>query len=678
MHKRAAFVFLLGFTSLGACDNASEPPQWRQAAALHPPADPNDEEVEHLRKQIPSLKTVPIPEPSNLHEYVADRQAAIQLGKAFYWDMQVGSDGLVACASCHHKAGADSRIKNQIRPRSPLVAGATFFAGGPNSVVQASNFPFHRLSNPDDRHSTVLFDGGSNRVASAGVIRYKFTDVRPGQAEDAGTLLADPVFNVGGTNVRRASIVNAPTNINAVFNFRQLAAGQAYDTFNGVNTAGVRDARPLIVKVMNGVLTPTVVRIDHASLASQASGPPLDPVEMAYAGRTFPKLGKKMLTLIPLAKQHVAADDSVLGAIASPHGRGLTISYSALIKTAFRREFWDATEIVTYSGGSTADRVAEGAGADAGTPSVSPHPQRPLTSDEYTAMEANFSLFWGLALQLYQATLVSDDSPFDRFAERRGILTSAQMRGLRIFVGRGVGGQGGQRATCLGCHGGAELTTASVTQAMPRPIERILMPDGGTAVRDTGFMNIAVRPSTEGRIQGGADPVFGAFSLAVWAQQGNNIGFDLSPPLSSTERTAVVGAIKSPTLRNIELTAPYFHTGGSATLRQVVDFYVRGGDFADAERTDLDPLLRPVALHERDKADLVEFLIALTDERVRRQSAPFDHPQLLLPAGHPGDQFSVQDDGSGKAIDTIIEVPAVGRHGGAPLTPFLGLDPRQP
>ena len=59
-----------------------------------------------------SLKGVPRPEPSNLGEFVLNKSEAIALGKALFWDMQVGSDGKTACASCHFSAGADSRGKN--------------------------------------------------------------------------------------------------------------------------------------------------------------------------------------------------------------------------------------------------------------------------------------------------------------------------------------------------------------------------------------------------------------------------------------------------------------------------------------------------------------------------------------------------------------------------------------
>ena len=64
----------------------------------------------------PSLKTVAVPRPSNLGDYVKDEQAAVRLGKALFWEMQVGSDGVTSCATCHFHAGADSRTKNQLAP----------------------------------------------------------------------------------------------------------------------------------------------------------------------------------------------------------------------------------------------------------------------------------------------------------------------------------------------------------------------------------------------------------------------------------------------------------------------------------------------------------------------------------------------------------------------------------
>src|SRR5207237_7174983 len=47
--------------------------------------------------------------------FIADQQVVLQLGKSFFWDTQVGSDGQ-SCASCHFTAGADNRIKNVVSP----------------------------------------------------------------------------------------------------------------------------------------------------------------------------------------------------------------------------------------------------------------------------------------------------------------------------------------------------------------------------------------------------------------------------------------------------------------------------------------------------------------------------------------------------------------------------------
>src|SRR5438128_464376 len=78
------------------------------------------------------LRTVPVPEPDQLDQFIADRAAAIRLGKALFWDMQVGSDGIQACGSCHFHAGADSRTKNQLNPDLNGNDPAFALPGGPN------------------------------------------------------------------------------------------------------------------------------------------------------------------------------------------------------------------------------------------------------------------------------------------------------------------------------------------------------------------------------------------------------------------------------------------------------------------------------------------------------------------------------------------------------------------
>src|SRR5690242_18419663 len=60
------------------------------------------------------LNTVPVPQP--VGGDVRDQAAAIRLGKAFFWDVQVGGDGVTACASCHFQGGADNRLLNTLNP----------------------------------------------------------------------------------------------------------------------------------------------------------------------------------------------------------------------------------------------------------------------------------------------------------------------------------------------------------------------------------------------------------------------------------------------------------------------------------------------------------------------------------------------------------------------------------
>ena len=73
---------------------------------------------------------------------------------------------------------------------------------------------------------------------------------------------------------------------------------------------------------------------------------------------------------------------------------------------------------------------------------------------------------------------------------------------------------------------------------------------------------------------------------------------------------------------------------------------------------------------EAAKADLVAFLEALTDDRVRIAAAPFDHPQIFVPNGHPGGPGSVTQR-DGRAVDTLLNIPATGRNGGPALPGFL-------
>jgi hypothetical protein len=159
---------------------------------------------------------------------------------------------------------------------------------------------------------------------------------------------------------------------------------------------------------------------------------------------------------------------------------------------------------------------------------------------------------------------------------------------------------------------------------------------------------------------------------------------NLSPPLGQVpecdNRANVDGSFKTAALRNVELTGPYFHNGGKGTLMQVVQFYNRGGDFANQNIDNLDPNIEALGLTAAERDALVAFLQALTDERTRQEKAPFDHPQLFRPNGCVGDDKDVQVDNSGppnpvrQCVDDIEQVPAVGAGG----RPAAGLVPLQP
>ncbi|MEH2437098.1 MAG: cytochrome c peroxidase [Nostoc sp.] len=188
-----------------------------------------------------SLKSVSVPEPDNLGEFVKNKADAIKLGKTLFWDIQVGSDGVTSCATCHFHAGADNRSINQIAPgllrinadRTENPDIIFNIGGAPNYQLRKEDFPFHKLSNPND--STTVVSDINDVSSSQGVANTKFVGVIPGSSRDLETSEPDPVFKVGGINVRRVQPRNTPTVINAAFNFRNFWDGRAQDIFNGVN-----------------------------------------------------------------------------------------------------------------------------------------------------------------------------------------------------------------------------------------------------------------------------------------------------------------------------------------------------------------------------------------------------------------------------------------------------------
>ncbi len=607
-------------------------------------------------RKLASLKTVPVPRPANIGRYIKDQTAAIALGKALFWDQQVGSDGQ-ACASCHFQGGADSRSKNQLNPGFRAVPSDTTFqlAGGhgPNYQLAPNDFPFHKLAVPDDQNSTVLFDT-NDITSSQGVRNFTFTGINPNSNFDKGKSNPDPVFNVGGVNVRRVEPRNTPSVINAVFNFRNFWDGRARNEFNGATPIGKLDPGAKVLYIPTLGQPPELVsltdgshpelELNNSSLASQAVGPPLSDLEMSYGGRTFPLVGRKMIPRQPLAIQPVTPDDSVLGSLSKWPSTGLTKTYGDMIRDAFQSEWWDSSYVIQINrDGSISMLPPQGSG---------------LADNQFTMMEFNFSLFWGLAIQAYETTLVADDSRVDQFLEGNlGALTDQEKAGLNIFQGKG---------RCIRCHSGPETTSASVSNIQAQGVtQQVVLGDGSLALIDTGFFNNAVRRCSSA--QSCDDRGIGA-----------TIG-PLNLPLSEAQRTAapgqkvaVDGAFKVPQLRNVELTAPYFHNGGDATVDQVVEFYDRGGNFAAANTANFAANIQPLHLTDAEDEALVAFLNALSDERVRYEKAPFDHPGLVVPNGAVGTNLNVINDGARNALEDHLTIPPVGKNGRAtPPKKFL-------
>jgi len=153
------------------------------------------------------------------------------------------------------------------------------------------------------------------------------------------------------------------------------------------------------------------------------------------------------------------------------------------------------------------------------------------------------------ALASFEASLLSGDSPFDRFEWGGDVLalSEAAQRGLRLFRGK---------ARCSTCHVG------------------------------TNFTDERFHATGAGQDEGKKDP--GRMSVT-----GDERDF---------------GKFKTPTLRNVALSAPYMHDGSMRTLEEVVDFYDRGGN----ESRHLDLEMRPLLLTAEERKDIKQFLLSLS------------------------------------------------------------------
>jgi cytochrome c peroxidase len=679
----------------------------------------------------PSLKQIKVPPVPGLLDgpqpIVVNREKAIVLGKALFWDMNVGSDDM-ACASCHFHAGADSRSRNQFSPGKthlpvhPTDANA-YDPSDPrgahlaNYQLKKSDFPLYKFDGSTGKLRDDLYT--YNAVASSGTFSGEFKSVSPtGSGKDQCEPLVgerlDQTFNVNGIHTRRVEPRNSPTVINAVLFDRLFWDGRANHFFNGVSAFGPRDPKAFVWVRENDAVWKQRLALPNSAFASLSVGPPVNEFEMSCRGRTWPDIGRKLLKRRPLERQHVHPQDSALGKYRHASGKGLNRTYETLVREAFAPRFWSA-----------------GAHPLFGKP--------PYGAKGFTQAEANFSMFFGIALQLYAGTLISDNTPFDRsfiaqegnrFVDVNGVLSKLQLEGFTVF----------NDAHCIFCHTGPLFSSATSRVTYHRDgsaerrtmVKRVRSADGKMRVSDAGYLNNGAVPSEADPGLAGVDDYGNALGfapqyLARLARRNDqiieplplvracDIGFntqnlnDLFTPQefgaanlipdpagsagcnrpqyakvpapdvvaaalddADDEKLAPHGAMfKAPQLYNILLTGPYMHNGGMSTLNQVFDQYmVRAGNFAPGNspthanhETDTSFIFQ-FDDSPRNRQALTAFLQSLTDERVRYERAPFDHPQLFVPNGHPGDEKSVTaTSGNGLAKDRVLVVPAVGKNG---------------
>ncbi len=192
----------------------------------------------------------------------------------------------------------------------------------------------------------------------------------------------------------------------------------------------------------------------------------------------------------------------------------------------------------------------------------------------------------GQAIASFERTLLSVSAPIDRFLRGdASAISPAAQRGWALFNGK---------ARCSTCHGYVE--------AFP------LFTDDDFHNLGVGATRIdfaAVSRKAASAVAGGAS----VDSLALSDAESSELGRFLV-----TREARHLGAFKTPQLRNVALTAPYMHDGSEATLADVIALYDRGGN----ANPYLDGGMRPLALTDEEKADLVALLEAFTSDDVAR------------------------------------------------------------
>ncbi len=197
----------------------------------------------------------------------------------------------------------------------------------------------------------------------------------------------------------------------------------------------------------------------------------------------------------------------------------------------------------------------------------------------------------GRALAQYQRTLLAADSPFDhwRYAGEADALTARQKRGFEIFTGKGG---------CSSCHR-VEKDFALFTDN--------LLHNTGIGYRESMDKEpfgtrVQLAPGVFAEVEGET------VRRVTQQPRMNDLG-QYEVTLNPDDRWKYV----TPTLRNVELTAPYMHNGSLLTLEEVIEFYDRGG----VANKNLSPLVRPLGLSGDQKKALRAFLGALNGAGVK-------------------------------------------------------------
>lgn len=203
------------------------------------------------------------------------------------------------------------------------------------------------------------------------------------------------------------------------------------------------------------------------------------------------------------------------------------------------------------------------------------------------------------ALAAFQRSLISVDSPYDRFKYwgDKDALSDAAKRGEQLFFDH--------RFECYHCHSGIHFTENLQTSR--------------SAFAETGFHNT------------------GLYNIdGAGAYPANNTGL-----MELTGDPADMGKFRTPSLRNVALTAPYFHDGSAATLDEVLDHYRQGGRSIatgphaghGATSPLRDGMIVGNSATKAEIADIIAFLESLTDTGFLTNPAyadpwPADHPAV--------------------------------------------------